>query len=111
MKKISERILILGIISFIVLINMFIDIKCPFKEYFHIPCAGCGMTRAIKAVLKFDFKTAFYYHPLFWTIPIIILLILFGYKFNRKLEISIWIGVAVLFLGVFLLRIYYGFAV
>jgi len=44
--------------------------RCPFYTLFHIPCAGCGMTRAIKAFLHFDLVAAFKHHCLF-PIPIL----------------------------------------
>ena len=46
---------------------------CPFYYLFHIPCPGCGMTRACKALLRLDFRTAVYYNclfpiPIFWAL-------------------------------------------
>ena len=38
---------------------------CPVYYFTHIPCPGCGMTRACKSVLRLDFKAAFNYHHLF----------------------------------------------
>ncbi|MGN1234562.1 MAG: DUF2752 domain-containing protein [Christensenellaceae bacterium] len=42
---------------------------CPFYACFHIPCPGCGMTRAYQALICFDLRSAFEYHCLF-PIPI-----------------------------------------
>jgi len=42
--------------------------KCPFSYFLHIPCPGCGVTRAHLAALRLDFKAAFAYHPLFFTV-------------------------------------------
>lgn len=58
----------------------FIKIGCPIKFITGISCAGCGMTRAWYQVLFLHFDTAFYYHPLFWIVP---LFIIFLYCFNR----------------------------
>ena len=61
---------------------------CPFYTIFNIPCPGCGMTRAFKALLKLDFKSAFNYHCLF-PIPIIYALYIIyrrKYKQNLKFE-------------------------
>lgn len=38
---------------------------CPINCIFKIPCPGCGMTRACKAALRFDFKAAFQFNCLF----------------------------------------------
>ncbi len=37
---------------------------CPFRFLFHIPCAGCGLTRAVYYLLKGDIRTSLAYHPL-----------------------------------------------
>ena len=37
---------------------------CPFRYFFGVACPGCGMTRALLAVLRGDFAAAFGYHPL-----------------------------------------------
>ena len=39
-----------------------IDIRCPIRSLFHIPCPACGMTRACLSALRFDFVAAFYDH-------------------------------------------------
>ena len=46
---------------------------CPFYYLFDIPCPGCGMTRACKALLRFDFQAAINYNclfpiPIFWAL-------------------------------------------
>lgn len=53
--------------------------SCIFINIIGVPCLTCGMTRAYSAALKLNFKAAFYYHPLFWIIPIFI------YKINIKI--------------------------
>jgi hypothetical protein len=45
--------------------------ECLFKRAFSIPCPTCGMTRAVKSLLKFDLKGAFFYHPLVFTLPLL----------------------------------------
>jgi hypothetical protein len=37
---------------------------CPTAALFHIPCPGCGLTRATFAALQGDFGDAFHFHPL-----------------------------------------------
>lgn len=61
----------------IYIVLYFMDFGCIFQRYFQIPCPGCGMTRAIRSVLHLDFKTAFYYHPMVFSLPI-----LAGYVFT-----------------------------
>jgi hypothetical protein len=37
---------------------------CMFAVLFHVPCPGCGMTRAALAMLRGDFAHAYTLHPL-----------------------------------------------
>ena len=36
---------------------------CAFYRVLHIPCLGCGATRALRAFLQGDLMTSFSYHP------------------------------------------------
>ncbi|MBR4981148.1 MAG: DUF2752 domain-containing protein [Lachnospiraceae bacterium] len=66
---------------FYLFISLIFDVGCPILWITGISCAGCGMTRAWISLLHLDFKTAFYYHPLFW-LPVVIL---FFYFFRNKM--------------------------
>jgi len=55
-------------------------ISCLFLHVFGIRCPGCGMTRALIAALQFDFKTAFSYHMMFWSIPLLYFCMLYDGK-------------------------------
>lgn len=48
-------------------------ISCLYQHLFGVCCPGCGMTRALLAALRLDFKTAFSYHPMFWSVPLLYL--------------------------------------
>ncbi len=37
---------------------------CYFYAATHIPCPGCGMTRAIESFFSFHFLSSFRYHPI-----------------------------------------------
>ena len=62
---------------------------CPIYRIFHIECLGCGMTHALLAALKLDFRTAVHYHPMFWSVPIIAALVLFEGKIFKKRILNI----------------------
>lgn len=49
---------------------------CVFRSVTGIPCPGCGMTRALTAAVRFDLAAAFSYHPLWWTLPLLLPLLL-----------------------------------
>jgi len=48
--------------------------KCVVKNISGIPCPSCGMTRSYLHVLEGDFQAAFYDHPLFFTVPFILII-------------------------------------
>ena len=84
-KKLSEKLITLGIIAVIVALMYIFDVRCFFKLLFKISCPGCGMTRAWLSLLKLDIATAFRYHPMFWSAPILGALYLFdGEIFKQK---------------------------
>ena len=39
-------------------------VRCPFATIMHVPCPGCGSTRAVRAVLSLDFATAMRFNPM-----------------------------------------------
>lgn len=43
-------------------------IPCVFHELTGLYCPGCGMTRTVLALLKFDFAQAFRYNPLLFSL-------------------------------------------
>lgn len=51
-----------------------LDLGCVFKWVTGLSCPGCGMTRAWLAALRLDLAAAVAYHPLFWTVPLALLL-------------------------------------
>lgn len=66
-------ILIEGIVYYLITIKN-ITIPCLFKKIIHIPCPGCGLTRAFKLILKLNLLDAIKYNIL--SIPLFILLII-----------------------------------
>lgn len=49
----------------------YIHFSCIYQRFLHIPCPGCGMTRAIKSVLALDLVSAFLYHPMVFSLPLV----------------------------------------
>ena len=81
MSKNRELIIVIfigAIISFVAT-TVFNKSICLSINIFGFPCPACGMTRAYLSLLHGNVKGAFYYHPLFWTVPFILI----GYK-NKK---------------------------
>lgn len=48
---------------------------CLLRLTTGIPCPGCGMTRALLSALRGDFAAALAFHPLWWTLPLLALLL------------------------------------
>ncbi len=82
-----------------------IGITCPIKFLTGISCAGCGMTRAWLHLIRLDITGAFAYHPLFWTVPIILLCFFLKKRFPRSAKTGIYI-IVFLFIIVYFLRMF-----
>lgn len=94
-KKIKENFLLsLIIITIIYLILdslIHIDIKCPFHSTTGLYCPGCGITRMLKSMMKFDFYQAFRFNPLLFIFSPFILFLIFNYIYcNFKKKKSVY---------------------
>lgn len=56
--------------------TVYIFTGCPIRFLTGFCCPGCGMTRAALSLAKFDFSGALYYHPMVYSLPVILLLII-----------------------------------
>ena len=88
-KEINNKILLTLLYGLILLVFWYFDIPCLFKHFFGIDCIGCGMTRAILSALKFDFKAAFTYHSMFWSMPLLYIYFLFDGRVIGKKSFDI----------------------
>lgn len=50
---------------------------CIVRSTIGLPCPGCGLTRAYQLLFTANLTEAFFFHPLFWFIPIFALVYLF----------------------------------
>lgn len=111
LKYIKNDILIFGAI-FISAVTLYLifGVNCPVKFFLKIDCPFCGMTRAHLAALRFDFKEALEYHPLFFLgIPYLFLLFhdeLFKGKF-KKLYIVLVITLTLMFIILWLFKVFH----
>ncbi|MDD3193670.1 MAG: DUF2752 domain-containing protein [Oscillospiraceae bacterium] len=51
--------------------------QCLFLQVTGLPCLTCGMGRAWLSALQLDFARAFFWHPLFWALPLLALALIF----------------------------------
>lgn len=93
--KLKEKSLTLLLGAAIVFCYAKLSFPCLFRVLLHIDCPGCGMTRAYLSLLRLDFGAAFAYHPMFWSVPILLLLYLFdGRLFRQKwLNLALFIAI------------------
>lgn len=104
-RRLNKIGLIIGGILLYAGFQKIFPIGCPIKYFLHIPCAGCGMTRALREAVVGDFKMAFYYHPLYFLVPFMGGMIVFGDLFSKKVNVYFWYIVASLFAVIYGIRI------
>ena len=101
-KPVNLKIKILMTIIYVAILwaVAVLDLQCIFISTIGMPCPGCGMTRAVKAALRFDFVKAFSYHLMFWAVPIMYIYFLWeGRLFeNKKIDKAVWIVIIVGFI-------------
>lgn len=84
-KRVQELVkLFFYIILYCIILNI-LNISCPIKFLTGVSCAGCGMTRAFMSLLQGHIKEAFTYHPLFFTVPIFVVVYLIKDKIPKKI--------------------------
>lgn len=102
----SEKLLkfiIIALTGYLIMTRL--GTTCLFRLLTGICCPACGMTRAWTSFLNGNIEMAFYYHPLFWLIPVIGILILFEEKINKKFYNAIMFSFIVLVLGCYFYRL------
>ena len=108
MKKpdnLGRKLLGLAGAALVLVVWYLLDLPCLFRYFFSIPCPGCGMTRAWLAALRLDFPAAFRWHPMFWSIPLLAVYIVYDGKLfpnkavNRLFWGTIFAGIPVVYLA------------
>lgn len=109
-KIVKKHVFLICVLALYVFIVYITGIGCPLRYVTGIPCPTCGMTRAYLSFLSFDFKTAFYFHPLFLlAFPFALLLVHFNLDtflhMKRKPRNTILILMLILFWVVYAVRL------
>ena len=102
MRKISDLkrklyITLMFVFLYIVLIER--GMTCIFQKFLGIPCPGCGMTSAWLSLMELDIMNAFRLNPMFWSIPILYLFILYDGKLlkNKRMNNACLYIIAILY--------------
>lgn len=109
-RKNERKELICAVTAVVVLYTAMesIGITCPIKFITGISCAGCGMSRAWMAFLHLDIAKAFAYHPLFWLVPIAVIVLLCKSKINIKIYKIFMFTIVAAFVIVYMYRMIWG---
>lgn len=113
MKKKNTSNKIIFAISFVLILLFYLVFHCPFRFFFGVSCPGCGMTRALISLFKFDLVSAFYFHPLVFIMPFISAYIIARVlkkrpPFGKKCETVLLFFTIALFSAVFVFRVVSG---
>lgn len=105
--KMRKSVLLAGAVALVLMMAVGSGVGCVIRRYTGIPCPGCGLSRAWFSVLRLDFPAAFRYHPMFWSIPVFFLFVLFD---GRLLKNSRWnhlllYGLVAAYLGCYVARL------
>ena len=94
---VTKVVFLSGLCLFCFVTHM-LKITCVIKSVFGLACPGCGMTRAFLCAVRLDFVTAFAFHPMFWSLPLLVLYFLYDGRLfkNRKVDVAI---LALVFIG------------
>ena len=73
----------LAIFAVVVAGMYLLQVGCPIQRLTGIPCPGCGMTRAVLALLQGDLPRALQLHGMVWSLPLLGLLYLYDGRLFR----------------------------
>lgn len=77
-KKYWLRFFLVVLLTAAGLLTILLHPACLFRQAFHIPCPGCGLTRAFHSLLAGDLYGAWVYNPLIFAAGFLYWLILSG---------------------------------
>lgn len=103
-RLISNNWFLFLIVASVYSVLFLLGITCPIKYVFGISCPGCGMTRSLFSLIRFDFQQSWHYHPLaiYLVILLVITLLTKGKLIQRK---PVWILTLFLFMTVYVYRL------
>ena len=89
--RLGLKLLLLFLCGGLLGLCVWMEVPCLFRYVTGVICPGCGLSRAWLAALRLDLLSAFSYHPMFWSIPVLALFVLFDGRLLRKERLNNWI--------------------
>ena len=77
---------------------------CPIRFFTGVSCPGCGMTRALAALLRLDFSLALEMHPLVFLLPIAVVVYFVRRLIPKKALRFIYTTALILLATVYIIR-------
>lgn len=71
-----------GFLYYAIIKVLHLSVPCPLKLFTGLICPGCGTTRMVMAILRFDFKAAFSFQPVLFCALIPLAVCFFGMAVN-----------------------------
>lgn len=107
-RRCKDLVLFTSIVLIYIIVITISGIGCPIQWFTGISCPGCGMSRALFALLRGDFRLAFTFHPLIYVaIPAVLYLFLGKNETDARKKCK----TAVLAVSVLLSLLVYGFRI
>ena len=97
-QKKRFRLLPATLLGIVLLVGIYSRIGCPLRWLTGLACPGCGMTRALAALLRLNFSAALRMHPLG----------LSGRRLPQRAERRLIAVAVVLFVVIYLIRLFTG---
>lgn len=102
----SARWAIIMIIAYFAFLQKYIYTLCPVTLLTGYPCPGCGMTRALFKIFRFDFVGAWNLHPFIYPIGLLVIMFILcryildgrGMKYVKWFMILIAVGMLLFYI-------------
>ena len=78
--KLPLKLSLFGLFALVLVLWYVLDLPCVIRAVTGLICPGCGMSRAWLSALRLDFADALGYHPMFWSVPLLAVYILYDGK-------------------------------
>lgn len=93
------------ILPFTLIAAFYLTFGCPIRFFTGISCPGCGMSRAVLALLRLDIGLATEMHPLVFLLPVAAAVYLLRRRIPKKAMTALCISALVLLTAAYIVRL------